>query len=139
MNEENLMVKTTTKLVMMQDLNPYGNLFGGTLMGWMDQIALMVAVRYTRQHCVTVKFSEINFKAPVRLKDIVELTARITRVGTTSLTIEIEVSKCCFRCTEPTFVASATAVFVALDDNGNPEPIIRPGQDVLIGKKLEDL
>ena len=60
--EKNPLSQTTTKIVMMQDLNPYGNLFGGTLMGWMDQVVLILAVRYTRQHCVTAKFSEINFK-----------------------------------------------------------------------------
>ncbi len=122
--EKNPLLQTTTKIVMMQDLNPYGNLFGGTLMGWMDQVALMLAVRYTRQHCVTAKFSEISFKEPVQLKDMVELLAKIVKVGTTSITIEITAYKLCFRCTEPTLVASATAVFVALNDEGRPEPII---------------
>ena len=116
----------TTKIVMMQDLNPYGNLFGGTLMGWMDQVALILAVRYTRQHCVTAKFSEINFKEPVRLKDMVELEAKIVQVGTSSMTIDITAYKLCFRCTEPSLVANARAVFVALDDQGKPEKILPP-------------
>lgn len=126
MHADTPLKQKTTKIVMMQDLNPYGQLFGGTLMGWMDQVALILAVRFTRQHCVTAKFSEINFKEPVRLKDMVELTAKIVAVGNSSLKISIEAYKLCFRCTEPSLVASATAVFVALDDSGQPEKIMAP-------------
>ena len=60
----------------------------------------------------------------MRLKVIVELHAKIVNVGRTSLTIDITAYKLCFKCSEPTLVASASAVFVALNDDGKPEPII---------------
>lgn len=118
-----MLKQKATKLVMMQDLNPYGTLFGGTLMGWMDQEALMLAVQYARCNCVTVKFSEINFRESVHLKDMLELHSEITSVGNTSITIRIQAYKLCFKCTEPVLVADANAVFVAVDDKGQPMTI----------------
>ncbi len=110
----------TTHIVMMEDLNPYGSLFGGKIMSWMDQIALILSVKHTKCNCVTAKFSEINFKEKISLKDMVEFEAEIIEEKTTSLVIKITAKKLCFECVDSVFVADATAVFVAIDENGKP-------------------
>lgn len=119
----NIIQQGSTRLVMPQDLNPAGALFGGTLIGWMDQAAYMLAARYTQKNCVTAKFSEIEFKRPIRLGDIIKLTATFGRIGNTSMDITIEAHKINDTDQEPEFVASAQAVFVAVNSLGHPAPV----------------
>lgn len=120
---------TSTKLVMPSDLNPAGNLFGGTMMAWMDKISAMLAYKAARGNVVTASVSEIAFKAPVYKGDQVTLTALLVRLGTSSMTIHvnaeattIDLSK---QSEETRDVASAKFNFVHLDMNGRPAPILR--------------
>jgi acyl-CoA hydrolase len=110
----------TTRLVMVEDLNPYGRLFGGALMSWIDEVAVMLAIRRTQRSCVTLKFSEIVFKEGVDLKDMLDLEAEIIKEGNTSLEILIQVYKTSFGGEERKKVCQATAMFVALGEDGAP-------------------
>lgn len=112
----------SNKLVMPEHLNPFGNLFGGTMMSWMDKIAAMEAADYTKRNCVTAKVSEINFNVPVKLGNRVMLDATVSRTGRTSIIIHVVAKK--KHLLFDTFVVAASAdfVFVALDDDGKPDP-----------------
>jgi acyl-CoA hydrolase len=118
---------TSRKLVMYPDLNAAGRLFGGMLMSWIDEASAMMAMSIMRtKSLVTKKFGEVIFEAPGRLGDVVEIWCKTAREGTTSLTLDCkavvwgdvaEASR-----TEPREICRSTVVYVALDENGRPQP-----------------
>ncbi len=111
-------VKVASRLCMIKDLGVSGNLFGGNMMAWLDEVAAIFAIQVTgEENMVTVHYSDMTFKQPVKERDIVDFYCGKVRRGTTSVTFEIMA-----RCEEKT-VFCADAVFVALDRNGMKKKI----------------
>lgn len=75
------------------DTNPRGNLFGGTLVSWMDKAAGFAAMRRARSTVVTAAIEDIAFSVPIVVGDLVEVYAQVVSVGRTSMRIRVEVSK----------------------------------------------
>lgn len=75
------------------DTNPQGNLFGGTLMAWMDKAAGFAAMRRSRSTVVTRAIENIEFKVPILQGDLVEVHARVVSVGHTSMRVQVDVSR----------------------------------------------
>ena len=72
------------------DTNHHGTLFGGIGLGFMDRIAFIAAARHARADFVTASSERIDFVAPARLGDIVEVTGRIVRIGRRSMNVDTE-------------------------------------------------
>ncbi|KAA0971688.1 acyl-CoA thioesterase [Aureimonas fodinaquatilis] len=72
------------------DTNHHGTLFGGVGLAHMDKLAFITAGRYAHCDFVTASCERIDFRAPCRLGDIVELEGRIHRTGRRSLGVEVE-------------------------------------------------
>lgn len=105
-------------LCMTKDVGVGGNLFGGVLMAWLDEAAAIYAHQYTGcARMVTLKYTELLFKHPVKVNDIVELFAENPRQGRTSITFELEGS------VKGNVVFHTTCTFVAIDEHGAPAPI----------------
>lgn len=115
-------VLTYRKLVMSEDLNHAHRLFGGQIMKWTDEAAaLYVMCQLETRKVVTVKVTELLFKEPVKEGDILEFYATTTKVGRTSLVVELNVvRKAIEDKTTPTTVLSCEFTFVAVDDSGKP-------------------
>ncbi|WP_246846742.1 acyl-CoA thioesterase [Leptospira barantonii] len=113
----------TRHIVMPDHANHYGTLFGGTLMSWIDMIAVMVAQRHCGQEAVTASVDRLNFIAPISVGDHVLLKASVNYTGKTSLEIGVQVSK--ENPYEGTTVRATTAylTFVALNENKIPSPV----------------
>ena len=77
-------------LVFPGDTNHHGTLFGGAGLALMDRIAFIAATRHGRVPFVTASVDRVDFQAPARVGELVELVARVTRVGRTSMTVEVE-------------------------------------------------
>ena len=75
------------------DTNPQGNLFGGTLVSWMDKAAGFAAMRRARSTVVTAAIENIEFKVPILQGELVEVTATVISVGRTSMRVRVEVRK----------------------------------------------
>lgn len=75
------------------DTNPQGNLFGGTLVSWMDKAAGFAAMRRARASVVTAAIENIEFQVPIFQGDLVEITATVISVGRTSMRVRVEVRK----------------------------------------------
>ncbi len=75
------------------DTNPRGNLFGGTLVSWMDKAAGFAAMRRARSVVVTAAIEDIAFDVPILQGDLVAVYARVVSVGRTSMRVRVEVSK----------------------------------------------
>ena len=77
--------------------NSFGQLFGGQLLAWIDVVANIVARRHSNCYTNTVHISDLSFKAPAKVSDVVVLRGRLTYVGTTSMEVRVDTyieSKC---------------------------------------------
>ncbi len=115
------------RVVMMpRDTNGQGTIFGGVILSLIDQAAYVEAVRQAHHRYVTVKFKEVEFHEPVFVGDVLSLYANATRIGRTS--IDIHIRACARRrdnLEEVVKVTEADVVFVAIDEQGKPTPVVK--------------
>ncbi|MGO1597937.1 MAG: acyl-CoA thioesterase [Sphingobacterium sp.] len=110
----------TRKWVKPEDLNPNGTLFGGTLLRWIDEEAVIYAIVQLGNQLVVTKFiSEINFVSSARQGDIIELGIEATHFGRTSITMRCVVRN---KITRKTILSIDKLVFVSLNEDGDPMP-----------------
>ena len=110
----------TRKWVKPEDLNPIGSLFGGTLLRWIDEEAVIYAiVQLGNPHVVTKYISEINFVSSAKQGDIIELGIEAINFGRTSLTMRCVVRN---KITRMVILSIDKLVFVNLDAEGTPTP-----------------
>jgi acyl-CoA thioesterase YciA len=105
------------------DANPYGDIFGGWLMGQMDLAAGSVASRHCHGRAVTVAAEGMKFHRPVIVGDEVSVYARLAAVGTTSMTIEVEAWRRGRHSEEAYRVTQANFVFVAIGEDRQPRRV----------------
>ena len=111
------------ELVMPNHTNHHGNLFGGHALGLMDHAGWVAATRWARANMVTVASDRVEFKVPVRAGQLVELAARITKVGRTSVTVAVDMWAEDVVTGDRRLATSGNFVFVAIGDDGRPTPI----------------
>src|SRR5689334_24934320 len=95
MTEENISKnkEAAIRLTMMpRDTNAHGTVFGGIILSYIDVAGGVEAVRHTRHNrFVTVAMKEVIFHEPVFIGDLVSFYATTQRVGSTSITIHVDV------------------------------------------------
>ncbi len=111
------------KLVMPDQINSGGTLFGGQMMAWIDKLAAMTAQRHSESHVVTASIDQISFLAPVYQGDHVVMRGRIIYVGRTSMEIRVDVEAVNPIKGTTNKTTQAFLTFVALDGNGKPKTI----------------
>jgi hypothetical protein len=57
----------TSELMMPQDANNLGHVFGGVMLSMMDKTAAVTAIRHARNACVTVSIDRVDFREPEKL------------------------------------------------------------------------
>ncbi len=106
------------------DTNPSGDIFGGWIMSQVDIAGSIVAIRRAGMRVTTVAVNSFLFKKPVYVGDLISCYAHVEKVGTTSLTVVVEVfAERNRRDTETVKVTEATLTFVAVSDEGKPQPV----------------
>jgi len=103
--------------------NHYGTLYGGDALKLMAKAAFICATRRARAVMVLAASSRIDFAAPIREGDMVELASRAVRVGRTSVAIEVELWAETLLTGERRRSAAAEFVMVAVDESGAAKPI----------------
>lgn len=112
------------RIVMTRDIGIHGNLFGGTLMAWIDEAAAAFATEYCfTPNMVTVKVGEFIFKKPLRAGNHLRVYGEVAHLGTTSITLRVEACKYSLYSAEETSVCTTSITFVRIDDDGTPTPI----------------
>ena len=112
-----------TEIVLPNDTNALHNLRGGKILHWMDIASAIAAGKHSNSIVVTASVDNVSFENPIKLGDVVTITAKVTRNFNTSLETHIEVwaenlpSQTRYRCNE------AYYTFVALDSNGRPRKV----------------
>jgi acyl-CoA hydrolase len=109
----------TTKVVLPNETNTLGKLFGGALLAWMDEIAAVSAYRHSNTNVVTASVSNVSFNHPVDLGAVVTLEAKVSRAFTSSMEVIIDVSIEDRKTGEKKASNQAIYTFVAVDENGN--------------------
>jgi acyl-CoA hydrolase len=113
--------KTVVARVMMpQDANLAGNVFGGTILKMVDEIAYVVATKHTRTNIVTVSLDRMTFHSPVHIGDLLTLKANVNAVWRSSMEIGVRVEAEDPRTGEIRHTGSSYLTVVALDDSGRP-------------------
>lgn len=112
-----------TEIVMPQDVNTVGTIFGGKIMQWMDIAAAICGFRHCRKPVVTASVDTLHFLKPIKVGDIVTIKASVNYVGKTSMEIGVKVEA-----EEPLtgikkHSSSAYFTFVATNDEGKPIPV----------------
>ncbi len=84
-------------VMMPRDTNPYGTIFGGVILSYID-IAGSIAARREillrgGRHAafVTVAVNRVEFHKPVLVGDVVKFIASVVKIGRTSITMKIDV------------------------------------------------
>ena len=105
------------KLVMPENLNHFGFLFGGYMLKWVDEIAWIAAsLKYPGFHFVTIGMDKIEFRKSVQEGTILKFTTIESRVGNTSVDFSVVVSNGSTDDAETIFTTTVTMVRV--DENG---------------------
>lgn len=113
-------------IMMPKDTNALGTIFGGVILSYIDQAAAVEAHRTCNGRIVTVAMREVVFHAPVMVGDLVSFFTRTTKVGTTSVTVDVLVEAERGHPGGPKVkVTEAEVVFVHVDTDGRPKPIAR--------------
>ena len=73
------------------DVNYGGKVHGGVVMKWIDQVGYAAAVGWSGHYSVTVAVGGIRFVSPIRISDLVTVTAKLVYTGTTSMHFAITV------------------------------------------------
>ena len=109
---------------MPRDTNTAGDVFGGWIMSQVDLAGSIAANRRANGRVVTVAVNSFQFHMPVYIGDLISCYAKVTKVGTTSLSVFVEVFAERYpNRTECVKVTEATLTYVAVGNNGKPRPV----------------
>ena len=114
---------TSVRIMMPTDANIRGNVFGGSIMKYMDEIAAVVAFRHAKKNVVTASIDRMNFLAPVYLGNLLVLKASVNYVGNTSMEIGVRIEAEDLITGQVTHAGSCFLTYVALDDKGKPTAV----------------
>ena len=112
-----------TEYVLPQHANALGGVFGGQIMAWIDLCAAICAQRHSGHQAVTAFVDDLAFQEPVRVGEVVRLTARVTAVFRTSMEIEVMVEGEDATTGRRWPCVDALVTFVAIDDRKKPTPV----------------
>lgn len=121
-----------TLTMMPSDANPQGNVFGGVILRYVDQIAAIVAKRHTRSNVVTASIDRVSFLKPVFIGNALILSARLNYVGKSSMEIEVKVESENMETGKRAHTGTAFVTMVALDSKGKPTgapPLVLSSED----------
>lgn len=106
------------------DTNASGDIFGGWLMSQVDIAGSIIARRRANGRIVTVAVDSFQFHQPVFVGDLVSCYAKITRVGRTSLTVNVKAYAERQGATHENIqVTEADLTYVAVDEQRRPRPL----------------
>lgn len=114
------------KAVFPSTTNHYDTLFGGTAMQLMDEVAFITATRFSRKRVVTVSSNRIDFSHPIPAGTIIELVGQVSKVGTTSMEVSVDIYLEEMYTDLREKAISGSFTFVAIDENKKPISILEP-------------
>lgn len=112
-----------TELVLPQQANHYGTLFGPEALALLGKTAYLTAARFSRQAVVMAAAKDIEFVAPIPIGALLHLQGRVVRQGRSSMTVSVRAALDSAPGTERAEVLQASFEMVAVDEHGRPCPL----------------
>jgi acyl-CoA hydrolase len=100
-----------------------GNVHGGTVLKFLDQVAYACASRYAARYVVTVSVDQVMFRQPIHVGELVTFLASVNHTGTSSMEVGIKVVAENIRSQQTRHVNSCFFTMVAVDDDRRPVPV----------------
>src|SRR5512138_1244507 len=114
---------TLSQLMHPEHANLLGNVHGGWIMKLVDEAGALACMRHAQRKVVTVAIDSMVFRQPIRIGDLIVITAEVSYTGRTSMEAEVEVLAENPITGERTHTNTAYLVYVALDDEGRPTSV----------------
>ena len=137
---------TMNELVLPNETNVLGNIFGGKVMYYMDMCAAMSAYKHARKPIVTASVDRLNFLAPAKMGDIIIFRSSVNYTSKSSMEVGVRIESENPHSGKIKHTASAYLTFVALNENNQPtsiEPIITESENDIrrynSGKKRHEI
>src|SRR5262245_36731010 len=109
-------VTTMTELVLPTHANSLGGVFGGQVLAWVDLCAAICAQRHTGRIVTTAGIDDLSFERPIKVGQVVRLTARVTAAFRTSVETMVTVEGENAMTGERWPCVTAFVTFVAVDE-----------------------
>lgn len=109
-----------SQLMQPEHANNHGNVHGGWIMKLVDEAGALACMRHAQTRVVTVAVDSLVFREPIKIGDLVTLTAEVTYTGRTSMEAEVQVIAENPISGERTHTNTAYLVYVGLDENNHP-------------------
>jgi len=100
--------------------NVLGNVHGGVLLGMMDRVGAVAAIRHSRTTCVTVSMDRVDFHEPIHLGELVTMESWVNFAHRTSIEVEVRVEAENLVTGQRRYTNSCYLTFVAIDEQGKP-------------------
>ncbi|MEA1081024.1 acyl-CoA thioesterase [Marinobacter qingdaonensis] len=122
---------TMTVLMTPDMANFSGNVHGGALLKYLDEVAYACASRYAGTYVVTLSVDQVMFLQPIHVGEVVTFLASVNFTGRTSMEIGIKVITEDIRKKLVRHTNSCFFTMVAVDDNGKAVqvPMLEPRTD----------
>ncbi len=110
-------------IVLPNQTNGHGTMFGGDVMALMDRAAAIAALRFGRLPVVTASTERIDFRTPIQAGEIIEAISRVIYVGRTSLIVRIHIYAEHPLVGDRRLCTTGYFSMVAIDGEGRPTPV----------------
>jgi len=115
---------TTIAEVMMPHMaNQLGNVHGGVILGMLDRVGAVSAIRHTQRVCVTASVDRVDFREPIHLGELVTMYASVNYAHRTSVEVGVRVEAENLLTGERRHTNTCYLTFVALDEAGRPATV----------------
>ena len=123
MNDQPAHQLSMTVLMTPDMANFSGNVHGGTVLKFLDQVAYACASRYAGRYVVTLSVDQVIFRQPIHVGELVTFLASVNHTGSSSMEIGIKVVAENIRERVVRHANSCFFTMVAVDDHGRPVPV----------------
>src|SRR3954454_3714433 len=111
-------------ILMMPDMSNFaGNVHGGILLKYLDQVAYTCATRYARTYAVTLSVDQVVFRQPIHVGELVTFDASVNRTGRTSMEVGVRVTTQDLVRQVVRHTNSCYFTMVAIGADGRPVPV----------------
>lgn len=114
------------EMIFPEAANHYGTLFGGNALALMAKAAFVAATRHAGMSVVMARSERVDFATPIRVGEMLELVASVTRTGRSSMTVEVAGTAGAPGISPYRPVLSGRFEMVAVDADGRPQPVTQP-------------
>ena len=109
-----------TEIVLPEDTNPRGSIFGGRVLALIDKCAAVAAMRHANCEAVTVSLDSVVFHSHVHVGNVLVLRGWLNAAFGSSMEVEVEVHAEDPLAEQRRLTTRAFVTMVALDDRSRP-------------------